>query len=60
MLRTFGSFLLVFWMLSLVVHASAIGHLFGWGAFALLAIDGLLSQLSRNSRPSRTPGLPLL
>jgi hypothetical protein len=29
MLRTFGSFLLVFWMLSLVVHASAIGHFLG-------------------------------
>lgn len=60
MLRTFGSFLLVFWMLSLVVHASAIGHFFGWSAFALFAVDGVLSQLSRNTRPSRTTELPLL
>ena len=58
MLKVFGSFFLVFWMLSLVVHASAIGQLFGWSAFALFAVDELLLQLSRDSRP-RTPGLPL-
>ena len=53
MFRTLGLFLLVFALLSLVVHLEGIGRLFGAGGLSLLAIDLLVAQLARSPRPPR-------
>jgi hypothetical protein len=60
MLRAFGLFLLVFSVLSLVVHVDGLGGLFGTGALCLFAIDLLAPHFAKNARPSRMRGEPLL
>lgn len=60
MLKAFGAFLLLFWLLSLLVHANGLGHVFGWSALALFAMDILLSYFGGNPRSSKVPGEPLL
>jgi len=44
MLRAFGEFLLVFWILGLIVHLDGLIHLFGVAALALIAIDLLVAS----------------
>jgi hypothetical protein len=60
MLRAFSLFLLVFSLLSLVVHLGGLGGLFGAGALSLFVIDVLASQVTGRARPSRMRGEPLL
>jgi hypothetical protein len=59
MLRAFGLFLLVFSLLSLVVHLDGLGGLFGTGALSLFAIDLLAAHFAKSARPSRMRGEPL-
>jgi hypothetical protein len=59
MLRAFGAFLVVFSILSLVVHLDGVSSVFGTGALSLFAIDLLLAQFAKNPRPSRMRGEPL-
>jgi hypothetical protein len=54
MLRTLGAFLLVFCLLSLVVHQDAAARLFGITSVALLAIDRLRAKYLPEDRVSRT------
>lgn len=60
MLRAFGLFLLVFSLLSLVVHLGGLSSLFGAGALSLFVIDVLASHGTGRTRPSRMRGEPLL
>jgi hypothetical protein len=60
MVRAFGLFLLVFSLLSLVVHLDGLGGLFAVGALCLFAIDLFAAQFARSARPSRMRGDPLL
>ena len=60
MLRAFGAFLVVFSILSLVVHLQALGSVFGMGALSVFAIDQLLAQFVKTPRSSRMRGEPLL
>ena len=55
MLRTLGAFLLVFCLLSLVVHQDDVAQVFGIASVALIAIDLLVSRYapSSNGRGSR-------
>jgi hypothetical protein len=60
MLRAFGTFFVVFSLLSLVVHLDVLGTVFGMGAFSLFAIDELVAQFPRSPRSARIPGEPFL
>jgi hypothetical protein len=60
MFRTLGSFLLVFALLSLIVHLEGIGRLFGAGALSFLVIDLLVAKFARSPRPPRMRGESLL
>ena len=60
MLRVFGAFLVVFSILSLVVHLQELGSVFGMGALSLFAIDQLVAQFAKTPRSSKVPGEPLL
>jgi hypothetical protein len=60
MVRTLGLFLLVFALLSLVVHLEGMGRLFGAGALSLLVIDLLVAKFARSPRPRRMRGESLL
>ena len=53
MLRAFSAFLVVFSILSLVVHLNALGDVFGMAALSLFAIDELVVQFAKTSRHSR-------
>ena len=53
MLRAFSAFLVVFSILSLVVHLNALGDVFGMAALSLFAIDELIVQFAKTSRHSR-------
>jgi hypothetical protein len=60
MLRAFGLFLLVFALLSLVVHLDRVGQLFGTAALCLLAIELVTEHSAKGTRPNRLRGEPLL
>jgi hypothetical protein len=60
MLRAFGEFFLVFWLLGLVVHLDSLIHIFGVVGFSLLATDLLLARSAdarRTARAHRQPPL---
>lgn len=60
MLRAFGEFFLVFWLLGLVVHLDGLIHIFGVVGFSLLATDLLLARSAdarRTARAHRQPPL---
>jgi hypothetical protein len=59
MVRTLGLFLLVFSVLSGLIHLTGIGLLFATGALSLFVIDQLMLQFT-SPRPTRTRGEPLL
>jgi hypothetical protein len=59
MLRTFSAFLVVFSILSLVVHLNALGDVFGMAALSLFAIDELVVKFAKTTRHSRMRGEPL-
>lgn len=50
MLRTLGAFLLVFALLSLIVHLRGLFMVFGALGFALCAVDLALGRLNRDVR----------
>jgi hypothetical protein len=56
MLRAFGLFLLVFSLLSLIVHLNGLSSLFGVGALSLFGFDRLASHLTGKARPARMRG----
>jgi len=60
MLRALGLFLLVFSVLSLVVSLDGLSGLFATGALSMFAIDQLAGNVSKEPRPSRMRGAPLL
>jgi hypothetical protein len=60
MLRAFGAFLVVFSLLSLIVHLGLLGNVFGMAALSLYAVDELLFQFAKSSRSARIQGGPLL
>ena len=59
MVRALGAFLVVFSILSLLVHLQGLGSIFGMGAVFLFSIDRLLAQFAKTPRSSRMPGEPL-
>jgi len=59
MLRAFSAFLVVFSILSLVVHLNALGDVFAMAALSLFAIDELVLQFAKTPRHPRMPGEPL-
>jgi hypothetical protein len=59
MLRAFGVFLSVFWMLSMVVQLPEMVYLFGASAVALLALDLLMRSLRGSRAPKKYEGRPL-
>jgi hypothetical protein len=60
MLRAFGAFLVVFSVLSLIVHLGVLGNVFGMAALSLFAVDELVFQLAKGSRSARVQGETLL
>lgn len=60
MLRALGLFLLVFSLLSLVVHLDGLGQLFGTAALCLFAIELFTEHSAKGTRPHRMRGEPLL
>jgi hypothetical protein len=60
MLRALGLFLLVFSLLSLVVHFDGLGQLFGTAALCLFAIEMVTEHSANGGRPNRMRGEPLL
>lgn len=59
MLRAFGAFLVLFSLLSLVVHLQALGSLFAVAALCFFAIDPLKAQFAPAPRSSRMREEPL-
>jgi len=55
-----AAFLMVFSLVSLLVHLYGLMLLFGLAALFLLAVDLLLGYFAKNSRPSKIRGEPLL
>lgn len=53
MLKSLGAFLLLFWFLSLVVHAGGLAQFFGWSAVAIFVTDLLISPLKLTLKSSR-------
>ena len=54
MLKAIGAFLLLFWILSLLVHANGLAPCFGGSALVLLAADFVMSSKAREvSKRSR-------
>ncbi len=60
MLRTMAAFLMVFSLVSLLVHLYGLMLLFGLAALFLLAVDLLVAYFAKNPRPSTIRGEPLL
>jgi hypothetical protein len=60
MLRALSLFLLVFALLSLVVHLDGMGQLFGAAAVCLFAIEWVAEHTAKGARPTRMRGVPLL
>lgn len=52
MLKSLGAFLLLFWFLSVVVHAGGIEYFFGCGGLAVFVADLAISYLRSNARPA--------
>ena len=50
MVRVFGAFLLVFFLLGLVVHLNGLAQLFGLAAVGLFAVDLLSTNVTSNPR----------
>jgi hypothetical protein len=50
MVRAFGSFLVLFSLLSLIVHLNAMFAVLVSGAVAVFAVEGVLAYFSRSSR----------
>ncbi len=59
MLRAFSAFLVVFSILSLVVHLNALGDVIGMAALSLFGIDELVVKFPKTPRHSRMRGEPL-
>jgi len=53
MLRTFGAFLLVFALLSLIVHLRGTFMVFGTMGIAFYGVDYVLVRLSKESRVNK-------
>jgi hypothetical protein len=53
MLRTFGAFLSVFWLLGLLVHLGGPIHVLGVAALVLFGIELLLANIAGNAQGSR-------
>lgn len=47
MLRVFGEFLLLFWLLGMLVHLIGFAQVFGVAALALFTVDFLLAAFAR-------------
>jgi hypothetical protein len=60
MLRTMAAFLMVFSLLSLLVHLYALMLLLALAALFLLAADLLVAYFAKNPRSSKIRGEPLL
>jgi hypothetical protein len=60
MLRAFGMFLLLFALLSLVVHLDGMGQLFGTAALCLFAIALIVEHWAKGHPPTRMRGEPML
>jgi hypothetical protein len=60
MLRAFGAFLVVFSVLSLMVHLDGLGGIFGIGAVAIFAIEGWVGRFAQSSPSSTLPRERLL
>jgi hypothetical protein len=60
MLRVFGAFLAMFWLLGLIVQLHGLAHLFGGAALTLFAIDLLLPTFASGTRVSRKRVRPRL
>lgn len=58
MVRAIGAFLLLFSILSLVVHQSGMFVVLAGSAAAILAFDGLVAHLSKRSRAQVSPLVP--
>jgi len=56
MLKSFGAFLLLFWFLSLLVHAESIQYFFGCGGVAVFVADLAITYLRPNHRHVRARG----
>lgn len=56
MLRAFGTFLVVFSILSWIVHLDLSGRVLGMGALSLFAADELVAQFAKSSRAIRVRG----
>lgn len=56
MLRPFGAFLVVFSVLSLIVHLEQLGSVFAMGALSLFAIDLLVARFAKAPRSSKDAG----
>ena len=59
MLRALGAFLVVFSVLSLVVHLNGLSGVFGAGALSVFGIDLMLAQFATTPRSSKMRGEPL-
>lgn len=55
MLRTFGAFLLVFALLSLIVHLRGSFLVFGTMGLSLCILDFTFGRLSKNARVGKIP-----
>jgi hypothetical protein len=53
MLRVFGEFLLLFWLLGMVVHLTGFAQVFGVVALVLFAIDLLLAATAKTHEASK-------
>jgi hypothetical protein len=60
MLPALGLFLLVFSLLSLVVHFDGLGQLFCTAALCLFAIELVTEHSAKGTRPNRMRDEPLL
>ncbi len=54
MLKSLGAFLLLFWFLSLLVHAGNIQYFFGCGGMVVFLGDMAISYWKGNARPAST------
>ncbi|HET7890673.1 MAG TPA: hypothetical protein VFL34_04070 [Candidatus Sulfotelmatobacter sp.] len=59
MLRAFGAFLVLFSLLSLLVHLQALGSIFAIAALCFFAVEPVMAQFERTPRASRMRGEPL-
>jgi hypothetical protein len=60
MVRPFATFLVVFSILSFLVHLDVLASVFGIGALCLFAVEVLISQFGKTPRASKMRREPLL